>query len=167
MSSNTPKAPKAVVMEPQSKDDRTDVKAIEIPLPPPEMWKDLDNSSGTLADPASAAAPAIAQVEAEIEELEFLGDVHQRQISLQYPFRFKGNEVHAITVQRLRIGDVDRFIQRARGGSFSTFDIYAAMTGLPVGVLRGLIDVDGDAVTEACFDFLPPSLKPEPEPSAN
>lgn len=167
MSSNTPKAPKAVVMEPQSKDDRTDVKAIEIPLPPPEMWKDLDNSGGKVADPASAAAPAIAKVEAEIEELEFLGDVHQRQISLQYPFRFKGNEVHAITVQRLRIGDVDRFIQRARGGSFSTFDIYAAMTGLPVGVLRGLIDVDGDAVTEACFDFLPPSLKPEPEPSAN
>ena len=167
MSFNTPKAPSAVVMEPQSKNDRTDVKAIEIPLPPPEMWKDLDNSTPKVPVTPPAAAPVTVKVEAEIAELEFLGEVHRKEIPLQYPFRFNGNEVHTITVSRLRIGDVDRFIQRAQGGSFTTFDIYAAMTGLPVGVLRGLIDLDGDTVTEVCFDFLPPSLKPEPEPLAN
>lgn len=167
MSSNTPKAPSAVVMEPQSKDDRTDVKAIEIPLPPPEMWKDLDNSAPKVVNAAPPTVPTPAKADAEIAELEFLGEVHRKEIPLQHPFRLNGSEVHTITVRRLRIGDVDRFIQRAQGGSFSTFDIYASMTGLPSGVLRGLIDVDGDAVTEACFDFLPPSLKPGPEPSAS
>lgn len=160
MSSNRPQT--ALIATPQSKNDPTDVMVEEIPLPPAEMWEDLDNSGTPAVKVDAKPAASIAEAPVEpIEELEFVGASHCRTVPLTHPFRRNGEIVDTITVRRLRIGDVDRFIKRAQGGSFSTFDIYAEMTGLPASVLRGLVDEDGDAVTDACFDFLPRSLKPE------
>lgn len=162
MSSNPGQtAIKAKVSEPQSKDDPTDVKFVEIELPPPEMWSDLDNSGGK-AKPVKAEEKPDTIPADPIEELDFVGDAHLKLVPLAHPFRWKGETVGEIIVQRLRIGDVDRFIKRAGVGSFSTFEVYAAMTGFPASVLRGLVDEDGDAVTDACYDFLPRSLRPEP-----
>ncbi|MBA4799350.1 MAG: phage tail assembly protein [Rhizobiales bacterium] len=165
MTSNRPQT--ALVSTPQSKNNPADVKVEEIPLPPSEMWEELDNS-GKAKGKEQAETPAAKPVEiaAEpIEELEFVGESHRKLVPLSHPFRRNGAVVDQITVKRLRIGDVDRFIKRAQGGSFSTFDIYAEMTGLPAAVLRGLVDEDGDAVTDACYDFLPRSLRPEPASS--
>lgn len=165
MTSKAAQAATAHVLTPQSKDDPNDVKVEEIPMPPVEMWEALDNSK-----PKPEAAPAVLQDAAAVEgseqiaDLQFVGSAHVKVLPLQYPFMLDGVTISAITVRRLRIGDIDRFIKRARTGSFSTFEIYAEMTRLPVAVLRGLIDEDGDAVTDACFDFLPRSLRPEPEP---
>lgn len=130
-------------------------------MPPVEMWDELNNTP-VAASPA-AVAPSAAPVE-PIADLQFVGEAHRRIIPLHFPFTLGGKMIEAITVRRLRIGDVDRFIKRAQAGSFSTFDVYAEMTQLPADVLRGLIDEDGDAVTDACFDFLPRSLRPEPAP---
>lgn len=165
MSSNPAQTPlKAKVSEPQSKDNPDDVKFVEIDLPPPEMWSELDNS-GAKAQPVKTEAVASTMPADPIEELDFVGDAHLKVVPLAHPFRWKGDIKTEIVVQRLRIGDVDRFIKRAAAGSFSTFEVYSAMTGFPASVLRGLVDEDGDAVTDACYDFLPRSLRPEPASS--
>lgn len=162
MTSNRPQT--AFVSTPQSKNNPADVKVEEIPLPPSEMWEELDNSGkAKVTTEAQKPVEKVAEVAAEpMEELEFVGDAHRKVVPLAHAFRRNGALVDRIIVQRLRIGDVDRFIKRAQAGSFSTFDIYAEMTGMPAAVLRGLMDEDGDAVTDACYDFLPRSLRPEP-----
>ncbi|WP_146617396.1 hypothetical protein [Agrobacterium sp. MS2] len=141
------------------------MKFVEIELPPPEMWDELDNSGKGNAEPEKVAEKADAIPTDPIEELDFVGDAHLKIVHLAHPFRWKGDIKTEIIVQRLRIGDVDRFIRRAGLGSFSTFEVYAEMTGFPASVLRGLVDEDGDAVTDACYDFLPPSLRPVPASS--
>ena len=149
----------------QEKGNPLAVKVEEIPLPPVDQWEALDNSGRKPAAAPTAHQDTVVAESAEpIAELQFLGSTHMKELTLQHPFMRDGVTVSAITVRRLRIGDIDRFIKRARTGSFSTFEIYAEMTRLPVDVLRGLIDEDGDAVTDACYDFLPRSLRPEPEP---
>ncbi|MFN3440834.1 MAG: hypothetical protein ACK4Z3_00380 [Rhizobium rosettiformans] len=165
MTSNHPQTAK--ILTPQSKNNPADVKVEEIPLPPSEMWAELDNS-GQVKGTTEAQKPVekVAEVAAEpIEELEFVGETHRKVIPLAHPFRRNGAVVDTITIKRLRIGDVDRFIKRAQGGSFSTFDIYAEMTGLPASVIRGLVDEDGEAVTDGCYSFLPRSLRAEPASS--
>lgn len=161
MSSNTPKAPKAVVMEPQSKDDRTDVKAIEIPLPPPEMWKDLDNSGGKAqsASPASTEAPK--PVRRDIEKLTFVGNQPSKVVPLEYPFEHPLlGRVDEITVRRLSVGEVGDMLDERPDDMPDLFDIYERMTGIPAAVLRGLVDVDGEAVSGVCFNFLPRLYRP-------
>lgn len=151
---------KALIETANSKDPNdlaNEVIFVPDTLPPEE--------SGTAPGAASVQAVFATSEPAEIEQLEFVGDKYKKVVDLEFPFVLKGEIVEKVTVRRLRIGDVDRFIRRARAGEFSTFDIYAEMTGLPAAVLRGLISEDGDNVTDACFDFLPRVLKAEPEPS--
>lgn len=148
----------ARVAVPQSKSDPSDVKFEEIPLPPRDMWGD----SATAAVEADADLPAKPPEEIQdVAELEFVDASHQKSVPLKYPFRLNGREVKVVTVRRLTLGQVDAFIRRAAASSFSTFDIYAEMTGLPAPVLRGLIDEDGNAVVDAAYDFLPRALKAE------
>lgn len=148
----------ARVAVPQSKSDPSDVKFEEIPLPPRDMWGD----SATAAVEVDAGLPAKPPEEIQdVAELEFVDASHQKSVPLKYPFRLNGREVKVVTVRRLTLGQVDAFIRRAAASSFSTFDIYAEMTGLPAPVLRGLIDEDGNAVVDAAYDFLPRALKAE------
>ncbi len=148
----------ARVAVPQSKSDPSDVKFEEIPLPPRDMWGD----SAPATVEADAGLPARPPEEIQdVAELEFVDGSHQKSVPLKYPFRLNGREVKVVTVRRLTLGQVDAFIRRAAAASFSTFDIYAEMTGLPAPVLRGLIDEDGNAVVDAAYDFLPRALKAE------
>lgn len=176
MSSNTPQtdvkaAPLAAqISVPQSKSDPSAVKVEEIPLPPVEMWAELDNSAPPPVASASGAAEKPNRTEeqpAPFEELEFIESDHQRVIPLNHPFRLNGKKITHITVRRLRMGEVDALVKKTAKGGMTTFDVYAEMTGLSASVLRGLIDEDGDAVTDAAFDFLPRMFRPDAASSAS
>ncbi|CUW88240.1 phage tail assembly protein [Agrobacterium genomosp. 2] len=148
----------ARVAVPQSKSDPSDVKFEEIPLPPRELWGDIAAAAGE----ANAGLPANPPEDiTDVAELEFVDASHQISVPLKYPFRLNGRVVKEVKVRRLTLGQVDAFIRRAAAASFSTFDIYAEMTGLPAPILRGLIDEDGNAVVDAAYDFLPRVLKAE------
>lgn len=169
MSSNThqtttkPAPLTAQVSVPQSKSDPSAVKVEEIPLPPVEMWAELDNAAPPPVASASRAVEEPSRNEeqpAPFEELEFIGDAHKKIVPLAHPFRRAGVDVRSIEVRRLRIGEIDAILRDIGDRSVSLFDIYSRMCGQPVAVLRGLVDEDGDAVTAAAFDFLPRALRP-------
>ncbi|GLR51283.1 hypothetical protein KYK30_20620 [Shinella yambaruensis] len=145
----------ATVETPLSLNDKSDVAVEEIPLPPPEMWGELEN------DPAAApAAPVPAKGVREIAVLEFVDGKPCRRIPLEYPFKdAERGQVTEIVVRRLTVGEVGDLLDH-RPSSPDNFDIYALMTGFPAPVLRGLIDVDGEAVADACYDFFPRVFRP-------
>lgn len=145
---------KATVQVPLSKNDPAKIGFEEIPLPPKEMW--TQGSTEPDADEAKAAAPATVT---EVAELDFVTSSHCKSVTLKYPFRLSGAVIDRITVRRLTIGELEMLVSGANGLSYMA--VYAVMTGLPVEVLRGLIDEDGDAVTEAAYDFLPRRLRME------
>ncbi len=148
------------IKTPASRDDPSQVKIEEIPLPPQEMWLELENRE---AVPAASSELKLEAAEAQKPEpelqLEFIGEGHFRVVPLKYGFRLDGAAVSSVTVRRLTIGQVDILLKRLATTTISTFEIYSEMTSLPVAVLRGLIDEDGDAVTDAAYDFLPRALK--------
>ena len=162
MSSNTAQAPTAAqVAVPQSKSDPNAIKVEEIPLPPRELWAELDNTvPAPSATPVSDKQDVPEEQPAPFEELDFIGDGHKRIVPLAHPFRRAGGEVRSIEVRRLRIGEIDTILRNMGDRPLSLFDIYAQMCGQPIAVLRGLVDEDGDAVTAAAFDFLPRALRP-------
>lgn len=146
----------AKVAVPQSKADRTDVKYEEIPLPPVEMWNELDNSK-VKVEPAAAVLSETRQ----IERLAFRHGETKREIALQFPFDHAVHgPIDTITIRRLTVGEVGDVISNRPLNPPDLFDIYGAMCGLPAETLRGLIDVDGEKVTEICFDFLPRLFRP-------
>ena len=145
----------ATVEVPLSKNDPAKIGFEEIPLPPPEMW------TSSAAPPFAAPAPAsnLSPPPATAAVLDFVGASHSKSVQLKYPFRLGGAVIDQITVRRLTIGELEVLVSGANGLSYMA--VYAVMTGLPVEVLRGLIDEDGDAVTEAAYDFLPRRLRME------
>lgn len=160
MSSNPGQtALKAKVFEPQSKDDPTDVKYVEIELPPPEMWDELDNS-GEKVKPVKAEEKTGSLVERPIAALSFLKSMTQ-VIPLDFPFEHPAlGPVEVVTVRRLTVGQMGDILDRRDRNAPDMFDIYAIMTGLEADVIRGLEATDGERVTGVCFDFLPPLLRP-------
>lgn len=162
---------KATVLEPQSKDDRSDVKATEITLPPPEMWAELDNATSVAVKPEQAAPATAAQAEKpsrKIERLSFVGAQAMRSIKLEFPFEHPLlGLVEAITVRRLTVGEVGNLLDNRNPEEPDNFDIYAIMTDIPAPILRGLVDIDGEEVSQVCFDFLPRLFRPQRiEPSS-
>lgn len=147
------------VETPMSKNDPTEVKVEEIPLPPPEMWEALDNSPKPKAAAPTAAAPAPTR--RKFDQLAFKGGEVTRSIPLQFSFDHpEMGDVTQITVRRLTVGEVGELIDTRDPEAPDFFDIYARMCGMPETVLRGLIDVDGEAVTGVCYDFLPRLFRP-------
>ncbi len=149
----------ADVKVPQSKDFDGPFKVEEIPLPPPELWAELDNSGAPEADAQTSAAPVVETPEPvrEIAQLDFVDPI-MRLVPLDFPFRWDGQIVENIPVRRLSAGQVDQFLKDHPNG-FSSFDVYAAMTGYPAAVLRGLIAEDSEKVTDAALDFLAPAIR--------
>ena len=157
---------KAQIETPMSKDNPTDVTVEEIPMPPIEKWGELDNSGGSAA--ATPARTAADQPERPREKLNFTGATPEVRIPLEYPFTHEEfGLVETVTVRRLTVGEVGLLIDARRANAPDNFDIYAAMTGLPAPVLRGLIDVDGEAVAGAAYDFLPRVFRPAGIPSGS
>lgn len=131
------------------------IDAKDIPLPPEHLVDQLDNQ-------APAAEPD--ETPAEVATLDFFGDeMPEWTHPVRFKFRWQGVPVEAITVRQLSVQQVGGIFRRARaaGRMPDLFDVYAEMTGLPAKVLRALPSVDGDPVTGMCWDFLPPSLRPE------
>ncbi|MBB4066284.1 phage tail assembly protein [Gellertiella hungarica] len=160
MTSNRPQT--AVIATPQSKDDPFDVKIEEIPMPPADKWEELDNSTptkSTLADVTPKENDTAAGAR-PIAKLNFIKSMAS-EVPLAFPFEHpEFGEIHAIVVHRLTVGQVGDILDARAKGAPDLFDIYAAMTGLTPEVLRGLEASDGERVTGACFDFLPPLLRP-------
>lgn len=160
MTSNAAQPTTARVLTPQSKSDPSDVKVEEIPMPPVEMWGTLDNSGDK---PASVPEKAPAAVR-EIAQLDFAVPT-ATMCALDFPFSHPDlGYVKEIKVQRLTVGAVGTILDERAADAPDMFDIYERMTGIPAPVLRGLIDVDGERVTGACFDFLPRLLRPVAPP---
>ncbi|MGS4886077.1 hypothetical protein [Roseibium sp. MB-4] len=135
-----------------------DVDLADIPLPPPELDDDLDNS---VLQTGSAEASAASKAEPKpVEKLEFLSDLSTREDVhiLKHPFRWNGEPVTEIPVRRLTVAEVGRALD-ASDGPADFYDVYAAMTGYPAAVLRGLMDEDGDVVVGKCRDFFPQMLQ--------
>ncbi|OCP17426.1 MULTISPECIES: hypothetical protein [unclassified Ensifer] len=159
---------KAKIETPIDLKDLSKVEIEEIPLPPQEMWGELNNTESSTSAPsvtveefASSAGPVASEA-----ILDFVGSNHIRTVQLAHKFRFNGELVETVTIKRLTIGQVSTFIQEHADKPFTTFDVYAVMTGLSASVLRGLIDEDGDLVTDAAYSFLPLALRPDAEPAA-
>lgn len=108
----------------------------------------------------AAAAPAPGQEKpAEARPAAAL-DFQERgvkEVTLSFPFTWEGRFVSAVTVRRLITAEVAALT--ASGRATDAFECYAAMTGLPAPVLRGMDGDDGMAVVEAAFAFLPRLLK--------
>jgi len=144
---------KAIIETSNSAHDPNDVVAEEIFVP-----DTLPPTEGSAAGVAPAGGrPAVKP--REVETLDFgLDEDGPRPFSvvpLKYPFRRDGQITRQIVVRRLTVGEVGEMLDTRPADLPDRFDIYSAMTGMPAPVLRGLIDIDGEAVAEACFDFLP------------
>ena len=131
--------------------------ASDVPLPPEHLVDDLDNQSPANVEP---------EVVLEVATLDFFGDdlptwTHR----LKYPFRWEGVAHTEIVVRQLTTAEVGDVYRKARVADRmpELMEVYAVMTGLPAKVLRALPAVDGDPVTKAAYDFLPPSLLPGSE----
>lgn len=135
---------------------KLDVDLDDIQLPPKELIDELDNQSPSAVEP---------EAELEVATLDFFGDeLPTWTRTLTYPFRWEGVAFKEIVVRQLTTAQVGAIFTRARAVNHmpDLFDVYAEMTGLPAKVLRALPSIDGDPITEKCWDFLPPSLRPEP-----
>ena len=147
--------PVAVVAEPLQ------VRPEDIPLPPKEMWGELDNFQAEERPGAvsTASIPAAPTTSMAIAKLAFIGGkAWSQSIPLDFPFEWDGREISTITVRRLTTAEMGEVVGRV-GSGFDQWDIFAAMAGLPADVLRGLEAGDGDAVTGVAWDFLPRSLR--------
>ncbi|MCO5083410.1 MAG: phage tail assembly protein [Rhizobiaceae bacterium] len=164
------------IQTPVTLDPKGPTVSEEIPLPPEHMWAELENGATPEAPAAPAETPAASAATAarpvvkvpvrEVAELEFTGAKKPwRDIPLEYPFPFGGREVTEIRVRRLTVSEVGDLLETVPDDRPDNFDIYAVMAGLPAPVLRGLIDVDGERVVGACWDFLPRSFRPAQAPA--
>jgi len=152
-------APEAPEGEAAQRLETMEVAGETIPLPPEELWRELDNSGEGAA--AGAEAPPKAPEKApEVATLDFVGDRPEVTVPLRYPFRLDGRPVEAVTVRELQtweVGAIARSIPPAEAGDL--FHFYAAMTGLPAPVLRALPGTDGERVTGAAWAFLPRMIR--------
>ncbi|MCY1705254.1 hypothetical protein [Pannonibacter sp. SL95] len=163
MGSNVTETPVAIVNVPQAAGEAPAVS--EIPMPPPALWAELDNSaqSSGSAKPSTGApaAPAAALPAREVEKLAF-----SRSTATTVPLEFAFDHpelghIASVIVRRLTVGQVgDILDRRSRTSAPDLYDIYAEMTQLPAPVLRGLEAGDGGRVVEVCWDFLPPVFRP-------
>ncbi len=136
-----------------------DVPLEKIQLPPEELTDELDNA------PRGSTAEASQEKEVEIAELDFLSDPETRvhRVPIDHAFNWDGKKIDAIYVRRLTVAQVGQLASKLQAGVSDRYDIYAAQTGLPAAVLRGLMDDDGDAVTEKCQDFFPRAFRADSE----
>jgi hypothetical protein len=123
-----------------------------IPLPPPEIVEQMMGPSATTAPSPSAPPMSAAQ-------LKFTGEKKWTVVvPLEFPFEHEGRLVEVVTVRRLTVAEMGA-LANARGDQVTLWDAYAAMTGLPEAVLRGMEAGDGAAVTDITYDFLPRQLR--------
>jgi len=136
-----------------SKDDPTNVITEDIPLPPRELWADLDNSGATAAEPAaplSALPVAVATFDADVEM--------SRCVELAYPLTVDGVRYARAIARRLTTAQIGEFAGLLKSTSDNS-DFAGFMTGIPAPVIRAMEAGDGLAVIAMALDFLPLKLQ--------
>ena len=129
------------------------------PVLPTPGSPDYDRRNGAADAPAAtveAEAPAAAPPPVAVLQFQ-AGDLRSKRIPLDWPFDVDGVTIDAITVRRLPMATVNQLVASERYRDL--YEIYAEMTGLPAGGLRGLDADDGERVLGACWDFLPRLLR--------
>ncbi|PWE52254.1 hypothetical protein DEM27_31905 [Metarhizobium album] len=143
---------KTTIITPNSEKDPNDVIVEEITLPPVETWPEEVKADTAPASPAMSRTREIAKLDFDVSGVVQPFIV----IQLVHPFRHPDlGIVKEIRVHRLTVGEIGDLLDNRPTGMPDLFDIYALQTNIPAPVLRGLIDVDGEAVTKVCYDFLP------------
>lgn len=124
----------------------------QIPVPPEGAEGEAQAEQAARAK-LDAERPQIALL--EFEEPEKM--VTEQPLS--HPFRWNGDWLRKVKIRRLTFAEAMRVAEAARneGRDLSNYDLFAAMTGLPEPVIRGMEAGDGDRVTKACLPFLPQS----------
>ena len=148
---------KVTIETPNSASDPADVVTEEIFVP-----DTLPPGEGGAAPAGQATArPALKPREVEALDFEIEGEMELfHKVPLKHPFRRNGDVVRAIFIRRLTVAEVGDLIDARPADLPDLFDIYAIMAGHPAPVLRGLVDIDGEAVAEVCYDFLPRYFRP-------
>jgi hypothetical protein len=131
----------------------------EYPVVPPEELP-VAPPAGALGEPAPTpdAAPALPQPKRdEVAALQFLEPAAiERVVPLAFGFVHEGQEVRSVTVRRLSVAGVGAVMEKfGPDDDIDVYAFYAAMTGLPAAVLRGMIDDDGAEVIAAARPMLP------------
>lgn len=143
---------KTTIVTPNSENDPNNVTFEEITLPPIEAWP--DEMKADVSQPAGQISKP-----REIAKLDFdvAGSVSPFVVvQLVHPFRHPDlGVVKEIRVHRITVGEVGDLLDSRPADMPDLFDIYSLQTRIPAPVLRGLIDIDGEAVTKVCYDFLP------------
>lgn len=147
-----------VTIETPNSADPADVMTEEIFVPDTLPPGESDTAPG---GQATTARPALKPREVEMLDFEIEGEVELfHKVPLKHPFRRNGDIVRAIFIRRLTVAEVGDLIDARPADLPDLFDIYAIMAGHPAPVLRGLVDIDGEAVAEVCYDFLPRYFRP-------
>lgn len=109
------------------------------------------------AVPVPPAADAEQAAPLPVERLAFRPGAKplSEDVLLDWPFEWQGRVVDRVTVRRLTVAEVGDLADSGDLQRLGMWAFYAAQTGLPAGVLRGLIEDDGDRVTDANRRFLP------------
>ncbi|MDM9647763.1 hypothetical protein [Rhizobium sp. S163] len=148
---------RAKIETPMSINNPLEVKQESIPLPPREMWADLDNTGGS-KDEAPAAETGVVAVPSV--PVRYFGNISRTEVPLEHSYVMPdGSLLTSVTVRRLTLGEVQDLLHRTAGQTLPLIEIYAEMTGLPADAIRGLDDDDGITVTGAAYDFLPRRFK--------
>ncbi len=124
----------------------------DVPLPP----EGADGEANASAKPVRRRKP--------YAKLDFLDPAQvSASIALAFPFRLDGVEIRTLTARMLSVGEMrDVGVGMEETGDDDVDVVYAAMVGLPVEVLRGLMDEDLDRVVTACAPFLPRAMQASP-----
>jgi hypothetical protein len=125
------------------------------PVIPPPGSPDAARRAGAASAAPVQAAPVAAPL--PLERLAFTGGRKPatETVPLDFPFERDGVLIEAVTVRRLTVADVADAVDGPDYAQHGIWALYAAQAGLPIGVLRGLDEDDGDRVLEVARRFLP------------
>jgi hypothetical protein len=115
---------------------------------PPTTASAEGSAGGVVPGPAELPAPA---------RLIFRGNTKPlvEVIALDFPFEWEGRLVDSVTVRRLTVAEVAEAVDQDEFEQHGIWAVFAAQCGLPVAVLRGMIEDDGARVMDANHRFLP------------
>jgi hypothetical protein len=114
--------------------------------------------------PADAAAPVAVAAAAErplpFERLSFVrSKATEEVVPLDFPFEWQSRTVDSVTVRRLAAFEVAEVAESEDFAAAGMWAIYAAQSGLPAGVIRGMMEDDCDRVVEVNRRFLPRAFR--------
>jgi hypothetical protein len=133
----------------------------DIPLPPDPDFDDEqageEAQAAKVEDVKKTAAEEPAQMPSAT--LDFVDD-NGIDVPLKHKFRRDGEIVSKFTCHPLTLGQVQDLTRQAqREDGIELVSVYALIARTDVATLRGLKEVDGNAVVEAARDFLPRAFR--------